>query len=225
LFVRSDPRAVARLVRYTGAVILTLLAVRFAFAGNLGLAAPLVAGALALLGLRPGAWGHVPGLGASGPQPRGAPPGRTSTVETRYLHMTLDHDTGAIDGTVVDGQFKGRRLGEMTIETLVRLLVECRGQDADSAALLETYLDRVHGPDWRARDDAGEAQDGVGPDLDTSPMTRAQAYRVLGLEPGADQQAIRQAYRRLMDRLHPDHGGSDYLAAKINQARDVLRGR
>ncbi len=227
-FVRTDPRAVARVLRYMGALVLGLLALRFAFAGNLGLAAPLAAGALALFGFRLGGWwGHVPGLGGlgpgAGPDDLGGPSGRTSTVETRYLRMTLDHDSGAIDGTVIEGQFRGRQLAEMTIEALLQLLEECRAADADSAALLETYLDRVHGPDWRTRKDAGSGA--PRPDLDDSPMTREQAYKVLGLEPGADEDAIRQAYRRLMARLHPDHGGSDYLAAKINQARDVLLGR
>ncbi|HEY4136402.1 MAG TPA: DnaJ domain-containing protein [Alphaproteobacteria bacterium] len=56
-------------------------------------------------------------------------------------------------------------------------------------------------------------------------MSRADAYAVLGLTPGADEAAIREAHRRLMARVHPDKGGSDYLAAQINRARDVLLGQ
>jgi curved DNA-binding protein CbpA len=53
-------------------------------------------------------------------------------------------------------------------------------------------------------------------------MDEATALDILGLERGADEPAIRAAHRRLMSRVHPDHGGSDWLAARINQARDFL---
>lgn len=150
---------------------------------------------------------------------RGPKPGGASQVETPYLRLTLDHDTGALDGEVVAGAFAGRRLGALSIEEL-RALVAAVAGDPESVRLLEAYLDRQH-PDWR-----GGAEE-AGPSTVQTPsgaMSREEAYRILGLAPGAEAEAVREAHRRLMAKLHPDRGGTDYLAAKINQAKDVLLG-
>jgi len=154
----------------------------------------------------------------------GGSSGRSSDVETRYLRMTLDHDTGDISGDILDGPFAGRRVEELTTDELIELLRTCWTDDAESARLIEAFLDRNH-PEWReAR--AGttdETQSGSGgmPGV----MDRAEALRVLGLDDGADADAVKAAHKRLISGLHPDHGGSDYLAAKINEAKDVLLGK
>jgi hypothetical protein len=145
--------------------------------------------------------------------------GQTSTVSTHYLRMSLDHETGAMSGTVLVGRFAGMRLEELSTADLLDLLRECRAADEEGARLVEAYLDRVH-PQWR--DELGAA--GGGP-RGGDDITVDEAYEILGLAPGADAAAIKAAHHRLMMQLHPDHGGTDYLATKINRARDVLLNR
>lgn len=148
---------------------------------------------------------------------RGPTPGKNSDIETPYLRMTLEHDSGVLRGTVLQGAFEGRNLEELSLDDLVDLLHECRVNDPQSATVLETYLDRVHGAEWRGAgsgEGAGAAAGGA--------MTRDQAYEVLGLKPGAAEDEIRDAHRKLLMANHPDKGGSTYLAAQINQAKDVL---
>jgi|SRR5579864_438495 hypothetical protein len=147
--------------------------------------------------------------------PRASP---ASEVVTPYLRMSLDHDTGTMTGTVLAGRFEGMRLAELTTADLVALLRECRAADPEGARLLEAYLDRLH-PDWRETMSAGQS---APPHSGSEDMTVAEAYEILGLERGADEASIRAAHHRLMMQLHPDHGGTDYLATKINRARDVL---
>jgi hypothetical protein len=145
--------------------------------------------------------------------------GGSSEVETEWLAMRLDHDTGAMSGTVRQGRFAGRRLDELALPELVGLLRECRLAEEASAQLLEAYLDRCF-PDWRAAGDAGPDPGGGR----AAAMTRDEAYEVLDLTPGASEAEIRAAHRRLMMKLHPDHGGSTWLAARINLAKDTLLG-
>jgi hypothetical protein len=153
--------------------------------------------------------------------------GAETAVETATLHMRLDHATGQMSGRVRRGAFAGRELAELTLPELLALLAECRSADAESLPLLETWLDRAV-PDWREAE-AWEGQAGAGPGGGSGrggagPMTREEALAVLGLAEGASAADIRSAHRRLMRGAHPDQGGSDWLAARINQARDVLLG-
>jgi hypothetical protein len=151
--------------------------------------------------------------------------GQSSTVTTAFLRMSLDHDTGSMSGTVLRGQFAGLRVEELGVGDLLALLRECRAEDEEGARLLEAYLDRLY-PDWRdelagGRSDGGAKSGGTRP-TSGGDMTIEEAHAILGVKPGATADQIKDAHRRLMVKLHPDHGGSDYLATKINRARDVL---
>ena len=151
--------------------------------------------------------------GAAGPSAGGA-----SDVETRFLRMSLNHDTGAMDGVVLEGASKGRRLSELALDDLMDLLAVCRAQDAQSATVLEAYLDRVHGDGWR---DASHGA-GAGHGAETFHMSPTEAREILGIGANASRDEIIAAHRRLMQKNHPDRGGSTYLAAKINQAKEIL---
>jgi hypothetical protein len=176
--------------------------------GLAGVLLPLLAG---MLGLRR----QRRGRRQTGP----APSGGQSVVETRFLRMTLDHDSGEMLGHVLAGRFAGQRLDALSQGQLVTLLDDYQRDDEESAALLRAYLDRTFGPEWQEAAPNHQEFEGL-----SSEMTRQEAHAILGLEDGATEAEILAAHGRLIQRLHPDRGGSTFLAAKINQARDLLIG-
>jgi len=213
LFVNADPARLARVVKWTAIVAAVLAVVALIWSERFAMfLTPLAI-------LLPG-WRRVRSM-MSGL--RGPSAARDSTVETRFIRMTLDHDTGTMSGTVLEGRFAGMRLDELRPAEQLALLRECRAEDEEAARLLEAYLDRVH-PEWREELAGERAGSGSGARARSTSgdMTVEEAYAILGLSSGADAEAIKEAHRRLMVKLHPDHGGSDYLATKINRARDVL---
>jgi len=217
-FANADPKVVARALRWTAAIVGGLVALFLIFFGRQLIAAvllPLLPLLLLMLLRSRALWRRL--KAAAGPTP-----GQASEIATRFLKMTLDHDSGVMSGEVLDGRFAGRRLEQLDLAELVELWHECRAEDAQSAAVLEAFLDRTQGEAWREA--AGAAPGGNGAAADGGPMTRDEAYGILGLEPGASEAEIREAHRRLMQKVHPDHGGSNYLAAKINEAKDLLLG-
>jgi hypothetical protein len=153
--------------------------------------------------------------GATGP---GA--GQTSTVVTDILRMRLDHDSGALSGEVLKGSYREWLLEEMNREQLRELYSYCQSQDPDSVQLLDSYLQQ------RFPNEAPFGDDDVAgpPPSDSTGMSRDEALAVLGLGSDASDEDIVTAHRKLMQKLHPDRGGNDYLAAKVNQAKDLLLG-
>jgi hypothetical protein len=213
VFVNADPRTLARFVKWTAIALAAAAVIALLVSGRLSML--LALGAVLLPMLRR-LHSVVGGL-------RGPSPGATSEVETSYLRMSLDHDTGTMTGTVLRGHFAGMRLDELRRADLLALLRECRTSDEEAARLVEAWLDRAD-PEWRDELHGEHAEAGAPPrgGLD---FTIEEAYAILGLQPGADAAAIKAAHHRLMKQLHPDHGGTDYFAAKINRARDVLLNR
>lgn len=164
-------------------------------------------------------------MGRLGPFSFESTPGETSNtskVRSRYFAMELDHDTGAVEGRVLDGTYAGADLIDLG-EHDTRQLIDEITWDPDSVSLLESWLD-ANRTGWREYFAAkAEGRESASPQGATDPLE--EAYAVLGLKPGASDDEIRAAHRELMKSLHPDHGGSSFLASKINEARDRLLGQ
>ncbi|NKB60066.1 MAG: DnaJ domain-containing protein [Alphaproteobacteria bacterium] len=214
-FTGADPKTVLRVLRWTGVGFALILAFFLIISGRFAWLW------VALMGLLP--WiSRFRMLRNLMRAARGPSQGRQSRVDTRFVAMTLDHDSGDMDGEVLEGPFAGRFLSDMTLDELLELLSAAGAVDGQSAGVLQAYLDRAHGDAWRER-----AQAGGNPHAAADPqgrMTVEEAYRILGLEPGVPESEVRRSHRDLMKKLHPDHGGSDYLAAKINEAKETLLG-
>jgi len=213
LFVSTDPRALVGIIRYAVGFGLMGIGTIMVLAGRWGLGGAAVAAGISAIS-----------LGRIGPIDLGGHSrtiGTGSTVRSRFLRMQLDHDSGALTGDILRGSFAGRTLDELDEPDLFALREEVSG-DGESLALVEAYLDRRM-PGWRENVE-GDTATGTGGAPDTSPMTDEQAYEILGLSSGASQTEIRAAHRRLMKKVHPDQGGSTFLATKINEAKDRLLG-
>jgi DnaJ domain len=211
-FSKADPKQAARLIRSTGGIAALLLAAFLLVRGQIWVAIPVGVFGLGLLGWQV-PWPAI----LIGRTQKGQ--GQVSRVRTAFLEMELDHDSGAMRGRVLAGRHQGAALDALDLSTLIGLIGEV---DGDSRNLLMAYLDR-RDPGWRehAQYDAAAGNGSSGATFGGK-MTEQEAYQILGLQPGASAQEIGRAHRSLMKKLHPDQGGSTYLAARINQAKEVL---
>ena len=216
VFIKADPGKLAGAMKKVGGALAFLLAGLFLIRGRLDFALPLGYFGMWLMG-----YGS---FGLSNPWSRAnRSAGTTSRVRSATIEMELDHDSGALRGRVLAGAREGAELDTLERDALLQLRESCLASDPDGARLLEAYLDRRFAG-WR---EAGEAHADAGRDshAQPGPMTKQEAYEILGLQPGADDEAVRRAHRALMKKLHPDQGGSTYLATRVNQAKDILLGR
>jgi hypothetical protein len=208
-YSRLRPAARADTLRWGLGGGAALLTVGLAFARRLDLAA--FTGAAAFSILKYGRLGPIVLGGGT------VSSDNISKVQSRFLAMELDHDSGSVAGRVIDGQFARRDLMDLGEMETRALIAEIAG-DADSVSLLESWLD-ANRAGWREYfEETASKESGSAAPADAD----AEAYAVLGLKPGATAEEIKAAHRELMKGVHPDHGGSSYLAAKINEARDRL---
>src|ERR1700744_6382766 len=217
MFRAANPVVLARLVKIGGGVLALAVAAFTGIRGELAVAIPLGIFGAGLLGWSPfGASGfaNIGGLfGGSSQRSQG----RASRVRSEFLDMALDHDSGELSGRIVAGPYAGPALREFALAQLTAMIPAF---DAESVALLESYLDRRF-PAWR-QNAQGDAAGGQRRAPSGAKMTAEEAYQILGLQPGAGRDEIGRAHRALMKKLHPDQGGSTYLAARVNEAKDTL---
>jgi hypothetical protein len=208
-FSKVNPQHLARIVRPIGGIGALAFAAFVGVRGELAIALPLGLVGLGLLGWGPWASQFARRGGRS--------PGRVSRVRSAFIEMELDHDTGAMRGRILAGPHQGVPLEALDLATLISFLA---GIDEESRSLLVAYLDRRE-PRWREHAQ-GNTATGQGSAASSGKMTEQEAYQILGVQPGASAQDIRRAHRTLMKKLHPDQGGSTYLAARVNEAKEIL---
>lgn len=217
-FAGANPTALAKTFRLAGGGAALVVAFLAMLRGRIDLAILLGSAGAWLLRLTPRNPFRVfqPG---GGTRPR-----KISCVRSAMIEMELDHETGHLRGTVLAGPDEGKpldRLSRLQCEALYRL---CCRDDPEGARLLEAYLDRRFAG-WRPAgqdgDDTGQGSAG----RRAGAMSEDEAYEVLGLEKGASREEVVRSHRSLMKKLHPDHGGTTDLAARVNEAKDVLMRR
>jgi hypothetical protein len=216
-FARANPASLARFARWAGGVIALAVAVIVLLLGRLGLAIALGTFGFWLMGVSasPASWFKSVGGRGSASQ--------SSRVRSAMIEMELDHETGKMRGLILSGPDQGKWLDDLTRPQCVAVYRLCLTDDPEGARLLEAYLDRRFAG-WRVAEegdaDFGGARGSMGAHGGT--MSEDQAYQVLGLQKGAPREEIIRSHHSLMKKLHPDHGGSTDLAARVNEAKDVL---
>ncbi len=209
LISKVDAKLGARVLKAGGGIAALGVGVFLGLRGNLGMGIMVGAFGLGLLGWLP--------FGPAGFSARSQKSsGQASRVRSTYFEMELDHDTGAMRGRILAGRLQGAALDKVDIATLVELLGDV---DDESRALLMAYLDR-RDSGWSeyAQGDAAAGR-GAAPG---GKMSEQEAYQILGLQTGASADDIGRAHRAMMKKFHPDQGGSTYLAARINEAKEIL---
>jgi hypothetical protein len=230
-YLRSLPPKQCKKTLVKGSIVgLLVLLVLLALSGRLHILTAVGAGLLLLIKKLFPLMRFIPVLGSLFKQAKankGPSPGKQSTVETSLLKMTLDHDDGTLDGEVLTGIYQGKKLSELDQNTLLDLYSLASKSYPDSTEVLAAYLDRSYGTQWRSDTEAHSksnksSNNSYSENTSSAVMNYKEALSILGLNENASKEDIIMAHRKLMQKLHPDRGGSDYLAAKVNLAKDFL---
>ncbi|MEJ0095836.1 MAG: DnaJ domain-containing protein [Methylocella sp.] len=219
-FARANPAALARLIKRWGGAAALVLAVFLMLRGSFAVA-------IGLAGL--GAWllsKDKKSLFLSMfKRPPTAGVGRVSCVRSAMIEMELDHETGKLRGMILAGPDEGKSLDSLTRPQCGVLYDLCCRDDPEGARLLEAYLDRRFSGWHPAGQGQGEAGAAEARRRSSGAMSKDEAYEVLGLQKGASREEVVRSHRSLMKKLHPDHGGTTDLAARVNEAKEVLMRR
>jgi hypothetical protein len=219
-YTKAPPAILARLLKNGGGFLALALAALLLMRGRIDMAMILGGLGLWLLG--------AAGFSSKKFRQAGGGGAGVSRVRSAMIEMELDHATGAIRGVILAGRDEGKQLDEMTRSRLMELYRVCLIDDPDGARLLEAYLDRRFSG-WRQTGDGQQDAGGVGAKGASArrpgSVSEDEAYEILGLKKGAAASDIARAHRDLMKKLHPDHGGTTDLAARVNEAKDVLMRR
>ncbi len=218
-FVRADPRAVLQALRWIGIGLAVAFLLAMVVTGRFHFLFAALAFLLPWLM-------RFRRMRTAFKAARGPREGQMSEVRTRFVTMQLNHDTGEMDGMVQEGAHAGRQLSDLDLDAVLAVYREALAADEQSAQVLQAYLDRMHDASWRDRmgGGAGAGADAGSAPGSTGPMSYNEALDILGLSSNPSEEDIKTAHRQLMQKFHPDRGGSDYLAARINEAKEVLLG-
>ncbi len=222
-YASADPKVALKALRWGAVGLFVVIAAFFIFTGRLSWAFMALPVLLPWLMRARSVARTAKAFSRMSQAQTGNASGETTDVETRFFQMTLDHDSGDMSGTVLEGRHEGQSIEQLTTAQLIELLQICQAEDMDSARVLEAYLDRNR-PDWHDHVNTGDGDGDTGHGSHKTAMDRAEALLVLGLTEEATTADIKEAHRKLISGMHPDHGGSDYLASQINQAKDILLG-
>ncbi len=137
-------------------------------------------------------------------------------IKTAALEISISLANGNIDGKILQGEHAGQPLSALNRVQLEQVLATWRGADRESTLLLNAYMARR----FAGTQSNGERQ----PPPPASHLNIDEARQILGVQDTATREEIIKAHKRLIQKLHPDRGGNDYLAAKVNAAKDLLTG-
>lgn len=143
---------------------------------------------------------------------------------TPNLCVEWNVKTGEIRGKVLMGEFADKELHALTDIQLEQLLETYKADDKKSYYILKFFIQKsrhgAHGESAQGRSYNNTHDDHSYSPSNTEQLTTKEAYDILGITKDASKKEVNSAYKRLMQKLHPDRGGNPYLASRVNLARD-----